>query len=387
MADPLPAALGAANLAHPETRCVRVDLAGRSYDILIGQDIIGQLGPQLRTVLKARACLIVTDQTVAPLYLDRTKAALEGFDVHTLILPQGEKTKAWGFLEQVVEATLAARLERRDCLVALGGGVIGDLVGFAAAITRRGMPFVQVPTSLLAQVDSSVGGKTGINSPLGKNLVGAFHQPALVVADTHILDTLSHRHLRAGYAETVKYGLINQPDFFAWLEAGAFKGVIGGGAERAQAIATACTAKAAIVARDETETGDRALLNLGHTFGHALEAYVDYDSERLVHGEGVAIGMAQAFRFSAYLGLCPPAQVERVEAHLRAAGLPTRLAQLPGPMPDVETLVAAIRQDKKVSGGALTFILARGIGQSFIAKGIEEAPLRAFLAAELSQTV
>ena len=230
---------------------------------------------------------------------------------------------------------LAARLERGDVVIALGGGVIGDLAGFAAGIVRRGMNFVQVPTSLLAQVDSSVGGKTGINTGHGKNLVGVFHQPQLVLADTGVLDTLPAREFRAGYAEVAKYGLIDRPDFFAWLEDN-WREVFAGGAERAQAIAEACRAKADVVARDEYETGDRALLNLGHTFGHALEAATGYDSARLVHGEGVAIGMALAHRFSARLNLASPDDAARVEAHLRAVGLPWRMADIPGELPDAE---------------------------------------------------
>lgn len=270
-------------------------------------------------------------------------------------------------------------------MIALGGGVIGDLAGFASAIARRGMKFVQMPTSLLAQSDSSVGGKTGINSPSGKNLVGAFHQPIRVLCDTGVLDTLSLREMRAGYAEVVKYGLIDRPEFFEWLEAGAWRGIFEGTPERDEAVRIACAAKSAIVARDEHETGDRALLNLGHTFGHALEALTHYDSARLVHGEGVAIGMAMAHRFSVQLGLCSGQDAGRVASHLQAVGLPTEVKAIPGWSAGVDAMIDAIRQDKKVSQGALTFILTRGIGQSFIAKGVEEAPLRAFLASELAR--
>jgi 3-dehydroquinate synthase len=366
---------------------VRVDLAGRSYDILIGRDLISQAGMHLALLLAKRRVLVVTDENVGQRHLGTLVASLEaaGIPAASLTLPAGEKTKSWPFLEQVVENILAERLERGDAVIALGGGVIGDLAGFASAIARRGMKFVQIPTSLLAQSDSSVGGKTGINSPSGKNLVGAFHQPIRVLCDTGALDTLPLREMRAGYAEVVKYGLIDQPRFFEWLEAGAWRGIFEGSAEREEAVRVACSAKAAIVARDEHETGDRALLNLGHTFGHALEALTHYDSARLVHGEGVAIGMAMAHRFSVQLGLCTGQDSGRVAAHLQAVGLPTEVAAIPGWNAGVDAMIDAIRQDKKVSQGALTFILTRGIGQSFIAKGVEEAPLRAFLASELAR--
>ncbi|KAF0124144.1 MAG: shikimate kinase / 3-dehydroquinate synthase [Xanthobacteraceae bacterium] len=282
----------------------------------------------------------------------------------------------------MVDQILAHRLERGDIVLALGGGVVGDLAGFAAAIVRRGMGFVQMPTSLLAQVDSSVGGKTGINSRHGKNLIGAFYQPGLVLADTDVLDTLSTREFRAGYAEVAKYGLIDDPGFFSWLEA-HWRGVFQGGRDRVHAIATSCRAKAAVVARDETETGDRALLNLGHTFGHALEAATGYDGSRLVHGEAVAIGMCQAFRFSAKLGLCAPVEAVRMANHLKVVGLPTELHEIPGGVGDVDRLMTAIGQDKKVSRGRLTFILARDIGESFIARDVDAATVREFLAEEL----
>jgi 3-dehydroquinate synthase len=273
-------------------------------------------------------------------------------------------------------------MERGDFLVALGGGVIGDLTGFAASALRRGMGFVQIPTTLLSQVDSSVGGKTGINSSQGKNLVGAFHQPSLVLADTRTLETLPPREFAAGYAEVAKYGLIDRPDFFAWLES-HWPAVFARGPELDHAIAVSCESKAAVVARDETEQGDRALLNLGHTFGHALEKLVGYDSARLVHGEGVAIGMACAFRFSAAQGLCPAEAAARVETHLRAVGLKTRVLEISGWTASAENIVAAMAQDKKVRRGALTFILARDIGQSFIAKNIEPEAVRVFLESEL----
>jgi 3-dehydroquinate synthase len=323
---------------------------------------------------------VVTDENVAPAHLAPLLASLRsaGIEPATVTLPAGERTKSFASLEGVVDAVLAARLERRDIVVALGGGVIGDLAGFAAGIVRRGMRFVQVPTSLLAQVDSSVGGKTGINTPRGKNLVGVFHQPRLVLADTDALDTLPAREFRAGYAEVAKYGLIDRPNFFSWLEAN-WRDVFAGGAARTHAIAESCRAKAEMVARDEFETGDRALLNLGHTFGHALEAATGYDGGRLVHGEGVAIGMALAHRFSARMNLASPDDAARVEAHLQAVGLPFRLADVPGGLPDAERLLDYIRQDKKVTGGALTFILTHGIGQAFIARDVPASEVLAFL--------
>lgn len=365
---------------------VPVALGARAYDIRIGGGLIARLGPEIATRFRARAVAIVTDETVNGLHGDAAAASLAGAGLQAsrIVLPPGEATKRFEMLERVVDGLLAARLERGDLVVALGGGVIGDLAGFAAAITRRGMGFVQVPTSLLAQVDSSVGGKTGINSRHGKNLVGAFHQPVLVLADTDVLDTLSTREFAAGYAEVAKYGLIDDPVFFAWLET-HWRDVFQGGAARISAIATSCRAKAAVVARDETETGDRALLNLGHTFGHALEAATHYDGRRLVHGEAVAIGMAQAFRFSVRQGLCHAEAAQRVASHLRTVGLPTELAHIPGDIGDVDGLMTAIAQDKKVSRGALTFILARGVGQSFIARDVDPAAVRAFLADELAR--
>jgi 3-dehydroquinate synthase len=375
------------NMAEPR-QTVRVALGERSYDILIGRGIAAEAGGSAAALFKGRRLLIVTDENVAARHLAPVAASFEaaGLKIASLVLPAGEKTKSWRYFEEVVERIITERLERGDGVVALGGGVIGDLTGFAAAVTRRGMRFIQMPTSLLAQVDSSVGGKTGINSPNGKNLVGAFHQPSLVIADTAILDTLSEREFRAGYAEVAKYGLIDRPDFFSWLEAGAWRGIFAGGPEREEAVRFSCQAKADIVARDETETGDRALLNLGHTFGHALEALVHYEGARLVHGEGVSIGMAMAHRFSAHLGLCSEADARRVEAHLRAVSLPIYASQIPGGIGDVAAMLAAIKQDKKVSGGTLTFILTRGIGQSFIAKGVEEAMLVEFLTLDLAKT-
>jgi len=359
---------------------VEVGLGDRTYDILIGSGLLSRAGVEISRRLPGTRAAVITDANVASAHLDALKAGLEksGIQPAIITLPPGEKTKSFAHLEEVVDGVLAARLERGDVVIAFGGGVIGDLAGFAAGIVRRGMNFVQIPTSLLAQVDSSVGGKTGINSARGKNLVGVFHQPKLVLADTEVLDTLPIREFRAGYAELAKYGLIDRPEFFAWLERNWSK-VFAGGPERAQAIAEACRAKADVVARDEFETGDRALLNLGHTFGHALEAATRYDGTRLVHGEGVAIGMALAHRFSSRLNLASPDDAARVEAHLRAVGLPWRMADIPGDLPDAEALLAFIAQDKKVSRGALTFILTRGIGQAFIAKDVPASEVLSFL--------
>ena len=359
---------------------VEVGLGERAYDILIGSGLLARSGEEIARRLPGTRAAVVTDENVAAAHLETLQAGLErgGIQSAVITLPAGEKTKSFAHLEEVVDGVIAARLERRDTVIALGGGVIGDLAGFASGIVRRGMHFVQIPTSLLAQVDSSVGGKTGINSPRGKNLVGVFHQPRLVLADTGVLDTLPIREFRAGYAELAKYGLIDRPAFFAWLEEN-WRDVFAGGPARVEAIAEACRAKADVVARDEFETGDRALLNLGHTFGHALEAATQYDGARLVHGEGVAVGMALAHRFSARLNLASPDDATRVEAHLRAVGLPWRMSDIPGELPDAEALLGFITQDKKVSRGALTFILTHGIGQAFIAKDVPPSEVLAFL--------
>ncbi|MFC3074895.1 3-dehydroquinate synthase [Shinella pollutisoli] len=369
----------------PNRRTVRVELGERAYDILIGPGLIASAGREIAGRLKGRKIAVVTDEHVAPLYLDAFMAALaaEGIDAVSLVLPAGEKTKSFEPLMAVCDKVLAARIERNDAVVALGGGVIGDLTGFAAGIVRRGSRFIQVPTSLLAQVDSSVGGKTGINSPHGKNLIGVFHQPDLVLADTDVLDTLSPREFRAGYAEVAKYGLIDKPDFFDWLEKN-WRDVFAGGPARIEAIAGSCQAKADVVAADERENGQRALLNLGHTFGHALEAATQYDSARLVHGEGVSIGMVLAHQFSARMNLASPDDGSRVEAHLREVGLPTSVHEIPGGLPPAEVLMDAIAQDKKVKAGKLTFILTRGIGRSFVADDVPQSEVLAFLKEKLS---
>jgi 3-dehydroquinate synthase len=358
---------------------VHVALEERAYDILIGPRLIEEAGAILAEKFPGRRFGIVTDENVALAQLGRLTAGLDaaGLTYETVVLPAGEGSKSYAMLERVVEGLLAARLERGDLVIALGGGVIGDLAGFAAAITRRGMDFVQMPTSLLAQVDSSVGGKTGINSPHGKNLVGVFHQPRLVLADLSALDTLDRRQFAAGYAEVVKYGLIDDPQFFEWLDANLDE-IFDGGPARGEAVARCCAHKARVVIADEKETGVRALLNLGHTFGHALEKDTGF-GDRLLHGEGVSIGMVLAHRFSSELGLAPGQDAGRVVAHLKRAGLPTTLADIPGTLGTTKALMAAIAQDKKVQRGALTFILTRGIGQAFIEKGVEPERVARFL--------
>jgi 3-dehydroquinate synthase len=359
---------------------VTVGLGERAYDIVIGPGLLARAGEEIATRLPGTRVAVVTDENVAAAHLEALKHGLgqAGVDAAIIVLPPGEKTKSFSHLQDVVDGVLAAKLERRDTVVAFGGGVVGDLAGFAAGITRRGMNFVQMPTSLLAQVDSSVGGKTGINSARGKNLVGVFHQPRLVLADTEVLDTLPVREFRAGYAELAKYGLIDRPDLFAWLEKN-WQAVFAGGPARITAIAEACRAKAEVVARDETEQGERALLNLGHTFGHALEAATGYDGARLVHGEGVAIGMALAHRFSSRMNLASTDDAMRVEAHLKAVGLPWRMADIEGDLPDAEALLGFIAQDKKVSRGKLTFILTHGVGKSFVAKDVPASEVLSFL--------
>ena len=364
---------------------VNVPLGERGYDIAIGRGLIAELGKRVAALRPGAAVAIVSDETVAARYLGLAEQALTAAGVRTsrVVVPAGEASKSWRMLENVCEQLLAARIERGDLIVALGGGVVGDLAGFAAAIVRRGVSVVQVPTTLLAQVDSSVGGKTGINSAHGKNQIGAFYQPVLVIADTGLLDTLPAREFRAGYAEVVKYGLIGDAGFFAWLEAN-WRDVLSGGPAREHAIATSCRAKAITVANDERESGERALLNLGHTFGHALEAAAGF-SGRLLHGEAVAIGVALAFAFSARRGLLASAEAARVERHLAAVGLPTKPSDVTFEWPGADALMALMAQDKKARRGKLTLILARGIGASFVAPDADPAEVRAFLAEKLAE--
>ncbi|WP_313805370.1 3-dehydroquinate synthase [Sphingobium sp.] len=363
---------------------VSVALDTRSYDIVIEQGALDRAGTHLAGYARQRAdtrrLVVVTDAHVARAQLPRLEASLRAANVtvEPVILPPGEQTKSWRHLEELLDALLGQEIERGDHVVALGGGVIGDLVGFAASILKRGCHFIQVPTTLLAQVDSSVGGKTAINARAGKNLIGSFHQPALVLIDPSTLDTLPVRETRAGYAEVVKYGLIDDPDFFAWCEADGHKLLSGDSQAREYAIERSVKAKAAIVADDERETtGRRALLNLGHTFGHALEADTGF-SDTLLHGEGVAAGMALAFRYSARLGLCTAEEAERVTAHLKAVGLPYDLASA-HVTADGAALVAHMLHDKKMAAGTLPFLLARGIGQTFLSKDVVLDDVAAFL--------
>lgn len=367
---------------------VGVALGDRAYDIVIGRDVLPSLGHRIAELRPGARAAIVTDRTVAKHWLARTEAALAdaGIASSRIVVGEGEASKSYAVLQDVSEALIAAKVERNDLVIALGGGVIGDLAGFAASIVRRGVDFVQVPTSLLAQVDSSVGGKTGINSPHGKNLVGAFHQPVLVVADTAVLDTLSPRQFRAGYAEVAKYGVLGDAELFDWLET-HHREIFSGGIAREQAIAASCRAKAEIVARDERETGDRALLNLGHTFGHALEAATGF-SDRLFHGEGVAVGMVLAAEFSARLNMIPASDAARVQHHLASVGLPTRLQDIAGfqqeGLADADTLMALMAQDKKVKRGRLTFILLEKIGKAVIVNDVDPSAVRGFLQEKLS---
>ena len=369
---------------------VRVALGARSYDIVIGRGLIASLGARIDALRPGAKTAIVTDENVSGYHLAAVEAAFADAGVATnrIIVPVGEGSKSFRAFEQVCEAIIAARIERGDLVVALGGGVIGDLAGFAASAVRRGLDYVQVPTTLLAQVDSSVGGKTAINSVHGKNLIGAFHQPILVLADSAALDTLPAREFRAGYAEVAKYALLGDAAFFSWLEANWRDVFAGGNSHRSfareHAIAVSCRGKAAIVARDERETGERALLNLGHTFGHALEVACGF-SDRLLHGEAVAAGTALAFAFSARRGLIPHSEADRAIRHLTAVGLPTRPKDIPGGLPGVDRLMDLIAQDKKVKRGMLTFILVRGIGAAFVETGVDQREVHAFLSEKLAE--
>ena len=363
---------------------VRVDLEDRGYDIDIGSELLGGSAVAIERILPGARFAAVSDANVAPLYLDALKSALSsrGNYLGEIVVPAGEASKSFPVLAQVCEDLLKLGVERGDAVIALGGGVVGDLAGFAASILRRGVRYVQVPTSLLAQVDSSVGGKTAINTPSGKNLIGAFHQPSLVIVDPSVLATLPPREFRAGYAEVMKYGLLGDAVFFAWLELEWPKIFAGDPQALLQAIATSCRGKAAIVAADEREeSGKRALLNLGHTFGHALEAFAGY-SDRLLHGEAIAIGMRLAFTFSVEKGLCPEDDAKRVERHLLDVGLPSRIAEIPGGRPSPEQLLELMRQDKKVKGGKLALVLVRGIGKAFVEPDVSPEALRDFLARE-----
>jgi 3-dehydroquinate synthase len=365
---------------------VPVSLGKRSYDILIGQGLLSQTGELIAPFLKRNFVAIVTDENVAKHHLKTLEAALtaENIAFKSIILPAGEGTKSYKYLAELCDGLIAAGVERRDCVIALGGGVIGDLTGFAASILRRGVNFIQIPTSLLAMVDSSVGGKTGINSPLGKNLIGAFHQPILVIADLDLLNTLPQRQRAAGYAEIAKYGLLGDAGFYDWLDRN-LEAVVEGGNDisaTAHAVRTSCEMKARIVAEDETETGVRALLNLGHTFGHALEAACGY-SDRLLHGEAVSIGMVQAIKFSEQQGHCAKGLSVKVIKHLHRANLPVHANEISGSLPPPKNLLELMRQDKKAIGGKLTLILAKNIGETFIAKNVDDSALLSFLQEDL----
>jgi len=353
-------------------KTIEVALGTRSYPILIENGLLDRAAEALAPFARGGRLVVVADEQVWAAQGARLRAS--GLALEVVTVPTGERSKSWGELERLVNRLLALEVERSDHLIAFGGGMIGDLTGFAASILKRGCHYVQVPTTLLAQVDSSVGGKTAINAGAGKNMVGAFHQPAAVLIDPSTLETLDPRQLRAGYAEVVKYGLIGDPAFFVWCEENA-AALLGGDVEaRVHAIETSVRAKAAIVGEDERElSGRRALLNLGHTFGHAFEAEAGF-SDRLLHGEAVALGMVLAFRFSAERGLCWVSDAERVEAHLASVGLPVR-PKIGSPA----ALVAHMAQDKKKSGGRVPFILARGIGEAFVDQSVELAEVEAFL--------
>lgn len=366
------------NLGNPDT--LNLDIGPRGYDILTGEGLIKDAGRLLAPVLKRPRVIVVTDSNVAPLWLDSLMAGLSDADIRAeaITVPAGERTKRFSRLEDLCERILGLRAERKTTLIALGGGVIGDLTGFAAAVTLRGMDFVQIPTTLLAQVDSSVGGKTGINTKHGKNLVGAFHQPRMVLADVDALETLDKRELLAGYAEVVKYGLINDRDFFAWLETNGEALVAGDRGLRAKAIVHCCRAKADVVTRDEREEGFRGLLNLGHTFGHALEAECGY-GDKLLHGEAVAIGMAMAFDLSVALGLCPAADAGAVRNHIGAVGLPADFRGLRDASWSAEKLIAHMSRDKKVVDGKIAFVLTRGVGKAFLSDRVSPDALRSLI--------
>ncbi|MCJ7597337.1 MAG: 3-dehydroquinate synthase [Methyloceanibacter sp.] len=371
----------------PDETIVDVSLKERSYKIVVGEGLLASAGPRIAGAVPGARCVVVTDANVAGLYLEPLADSLEREKIYIgqAIVAPGETSKSFAVLAGLSERLLEIGVERGDCVVALGGGVVGDLAGFAASVLRRGVRFVQIPTSLLAQVDSSVGGKTGIDTRQGKNLIGAFHQPSLVLADTSVLSTLPAREFRSGYAEIAKYGLLGDADFFTWLETHWQAVFAGDRDDRLKAIATSIHAKAKIVEEDEFEvTGTRALLNLGHTFGHALEAFAGY-SERLLHGEAIAIGMRLAFDFSVEQGLCPKEDAARVAQHLTAVGLPTKVTQIHGAKPAPDELLALMAQDKKVKGGKLTLVLVRRIGEAFLERNVKMDALTKFLGRECAK--
>jgi len=365
---------------------LRVDLGDRAYDLVVGLGLLDEAGPRLAEFLAVPRVVVVSDDTVAPIYLPRIEASLEGAGIEhqSFLIPAGEVSKDFAVLEDLVGRLLDARVDRATTIVALGGGVVGDLTGFAASIVLRGLDVVQVPTTLLSQVDSAVGGKTAINTPHGKNLVGTFHQPRLVLADIDVLDSLPRREFLAGYAEVVKYGLLGDADFFAWLESNGEALCAGDKALRLHAVYSSCAAKAAIVADDERETERRALLNLGHTFAHAIEVEKGYGAA-LFHGEAVGLGLGLAFDLSLRMGLCDDDAPKRVRRHLDAVGLPTRLTAVAEATWTAKTLIAHMRLDKKVRGGVPAFILARGIGDAFVSRDVDLADVAAVLEAALAE--
>jgi 3-dehydroquinate synthase len=362
------------------TDTISVELGDRRYDIVVGKDLLAEAGSHIAPLINRQPVIIVTDETVKQFHLAGLQASLStgGIAAETIVLKAGESTKEFSGLEYLVNAILDATPERASTLIALGGGVVGDITGFAASVILRGIDFIQIPTTLLSQVDSSVGGKTGINTSHGKNLVGSFYQPRLVLADTDTLDTLPHREVLAGYAEVVKYGLLGYPKFFTWLEANGKAVLEGDDSARRHAITTSCDAKAKIVVDDERESGRRALLNLGHTFAHGLEAETGFGS-RLLHGEAVSIGMVMAFDLSVRLGYCPPEDAARVKQHFGAVGLPTGLDAVSGQTWSSTALINHMRLDKKVRDGRIAFILVRGIGKAFIADDVSLTDVEALL--------
>lgn len=361
----------------PET--LRVDLGSRSYDIVVGERLLANAGEFIAPLIASKQVIVVSDETVAKLYLHRLTGALEtaGIRSRCIIVPAGEETKSLASFSNLMESLLEQKPNRNTTLIALGGGVVGDLTGFAASVLLRGVEFIQIPTTLLSQVDSSVGGKTGVNSKWGKNLIGSFHQPKLVLADIATLASLPKRELLAGYAEVVKYGFINDPGFFEWLEQNGEAIIAGDANARTQAVLKSCAAKAAIVAADEKEHNVRALLNFGHTFGHALEAETGYGSE-LLHGEAVAIGMVMAFALSVQMGLCPQGDLDRVLAHYKKVGLPDSALSVRKTW-NIDALMEHFTRDKKAKDGKMTFVLARGIGKAFVTQDVSEQTLRAVL--------
>jgi 3-dehydroquinate synthase len=365
------------------SRTVSVALADRAYDVVVGEGLLDRAGTLVAPFFKHKRTAIVSDATVWALHGERLTASLSaaGIAATPIVVPPGEPSKSWEGLADVADRLLALELDRGDVIIAFGGGVVGDLAGFAAAIYKRGIDFIQIPTTLLAQVDSSVGGKTAIDTARGKNLIGAFHQPRLVLADLGVLSTLPDREMRAGYAEVIKYGLLGDFAFFEWLEANGPAVLARDSDALAYAVARSIEMKAEIVVEDEKEAGRRALLNLGHTFGHALEAETGY-GEALLHGEAVAAGSAIAFRFSAAQGLCDSQDAQRAEAAIAAAGLPTRLTAVASGRFDAEKLLRHMGQDKKAEGGKLTFVLARALGDAFVAKDVDAKALRDFLVSE-----